>query len=498
MLKSTLLKNTDEQELKTLLYDMYIKKRCSLPEIRDYFNCNSCTPIYRALKKYNIPVRDIKTASSLEERKSKIEETCLKKYGEKNVLSKGTTIFHKRNNTIKNKYGVENVFELTTTKNKIKQTCLKKYGVECSAQSSTIRKKIIDKRNNTAKNHWETLAGDMVLLDYKNREKCILLRCNKCGHEDYYNKQLIKVRNEANEAICYKCNPFKTKSRLEEELKDFIASIYQSAILFNHKIDRFEYDVVLPDANIAIEFNGLYWHSERNKPKDYHLNKKIVAKNNGYNLIHIYEDDWIYKRKIIESRLKTIISNNNIVVYARSCSISVVDSNSVKVFLEKNHLFGSCPSLINIGLFMGDELLSTMTFSSLRRNMGQKSKDGEFELVRFCSKLNYNIIGGASRLLNYFLKNYKPKRVVSYADLDWVNVGSNLYIKLGFKKINNTGPNYHYIINKKRINRFCYRKNVLVEQGFDKDKSEREIMLSRGIPRIYNSGSIKYELNLNE
>ena len=38
-----------------------------------------------------------------------------------------------------------------------------------------------------------------------------------------------------------------------------------------------EKDVYIPDY-LALEFNGLYWHSEFGKDKNYHLNKTLLCK----------------------------------------------------------------------------------------------------------------------------------------------------------------------------------------------------------------------------
>jgi len=61
-----------------------------------------------------------------------------------------------------------------------------------------------------------------------------------------------------------------------------------------------ELDIYLPEYNVAIEFNGLYWHSELYKEKDYHLNKTLECKKKGVDLLHIFEDDWVFKQDIIK------------------------------------------------------------------------------------------------------------------------------------------------------------------------------------------------------
>ena len=184
-------------------------------------------------------------------------------------------------------------------------------------------------------------------------------------------------------------------------------------------------------------------------------------------------------------------------IYARKTEIKeITDTKIVSHFLENNHLQGRVGANIKLGLYHQGELVSLMTFGKLRRNLGQKSKQNHYELLRFCNKLYTNVVGGASKLFKFFLKNYDPEYILSYASRDYSN--GNLYKSLGFNKIGKTKPNYYYIINGLRQNRFKYRKDILVKEGFDASLSEREIMSSLGHLRIYDSGNYKFELKVKK
>jgi hypothetical protein len=132
-----------------------------------------------------------------------------------------------------------------------------------------------------------------------------------------------------------------------------------------------------------------------------------------------------------------------------------------------------------------------MTFSKLRKNLKQNHVEGKYELLRFCNKLNTNVIGGASKLFQYFVKKYSPTNVVSYANRDW-SLGE-LYQKLNMNPLSSTPPGYHWYKSKIRYNRFNFRKDILVSQGEDASKTEYEIMLSRGYYKVWNTGNYKFE-----
>ena len=302
------------------------------------------------------------------------------------------------------------------------------------------------------------------------------------------NIQLFRIRHDDN--IQKKLNQINSyfKSSYEIQLEMFIKENYQEGtIIYN---DPKEIDIYLPDLKLAFEFNGVYWHNEINKPNNYHLEKTELCEKMGIHLIHIYEDDWVYKQEIIKSRILNLIGKNINKIYARKCEIKEVENSLVREFLITNHLQGFVGSQVKLGLFYNDELVSLMTFGKLRKSMGTKSKENVYEMLRFCNKLNTSVIGGADRLFKYFVNTYKPIEVISYADRSWSQ--GDLYKKLGFASIGKTQSNYYYVVDGIREYRFNYRKDKLIREGYDTNKTEHQIMLERDIYRIYDSGCLKF------
>jgi len=212
----------------------------------------------------------------------------------------------------------------------------------------------------------------------------------------------------------------------------------------------------------------------------------------------VFENEWKVKKAIVKSIIKSKLGIFDVKLFARKCRIEVIESNQmVRDFLETNHLQGFVGSSIKIGLFYGEELVSLMTFGKGRISTGNKKNgDGEYEMLRFCNRLNTQVIGGASRMLKYFIENYNPKQILSFADRRYSN--GKLYKKLGFEHVGNTEPNYWYFKphDYTLYHRFRFRKNILVQMGYDPSKTEYEIMQERGYFRIYDSGSMKFVLKL--
>ncbi len=318
---------------------------------------------------------------------------------------------------------------------------------------------------------------------YIGNKNNISIFCKKHGEF----KQI--VNNHLRGAGCPICNRFDKK---ENEIYDFIKDNYNNEII---KSDRSilhpkELDIYLPHLKLAFEFNGVYWHSELYKEKNYHSQKTKDCLEKGINLIHIWEDDWQIKKEITKSIILNKLGKSNR-IFARNCKIiEITDNRLVRQFLEENHIQGFVGSKVKLGLYFNEELISLMTFGDLRKSLGQNSKNGHFELLRFCNKINTSIIGGVSKLFKYFINKYKPSEIISYSDNSRGN--GNMYEKLGFDILSETVPNYYWVIDGVRKNRFNFRKDKLIKEGADPNKTEKEIMSEKGYYRIFDCGSKKW------
>lgn len=296
---------------------------------------------------------------------------------------------------------------------------------------------------------------------------------------------------------CPKCSV--KLSKAEDEIAEAIKNFGNTDLIRRDRniLRPKELDIYIPSKKIAIEYDGLIWHSEKFKDKafNYHLDKTEKCAEKGVRLIHIFEDEWLEKPQIIKSMLSNILGKTSNRLYARQCEVRDVDSRTAMQFLDDNHIQGRCKAKYHYGLYYNGELVSLMTLGKTRQQRKyNENYDNTWELLRFCNKLDTSVVGGASKLLKHFISEVKPHRIVTYADKRW-SVG-NLYERLGFAHTHDSKPNYFYVVGQHRENRFKYRKGELVKQGYDSGKSEHEIMLERGIPRIYDCGTMVFEMKL--
>lgn len=328
---------------------------------------------------------------------------------------------------------------------------------------------------------------DYSKVEYVNSQTPIKIICQK--HGEFWQSPNNHISKKYG---CPKCHAITSKK--EDELYEFVSSLIgEDKVLRNCRnvIPPLELDIYIPSLSIAIEFDGLRWHSEEfESSPTYHLDKTNLCNEKGIRLIHIFEDEWDMKQDVVKSILKSCFGMVDS-IYARKCNVREISSSEARDFINANHIQNYVPSNVNIGLFNDDKIVSVMTFGNLRRNLGQKSKEGYYEMLRYSTSLNLSVIGGASKLFSYFKKKYKPKYIKTYSDIRLFS--GKVYQNLGFSFVHLSQPNYFYVIDGHRENRFKYRKDKLVSEGYDRNKTEHEIMLNRGIFRIYDCGCNVYE-----
>jgi len=455
--------------------------------------------------------------------------TCGIEVGFKDTLTKGYRSFCslkctnenpitqiRATNQIEKKYGVKYFPQHDTFIDKVKETKLNRYSDENynNMNKNLETKELIygDKDYNNKLKNKKTTRNNFLnrlkltikdeVIKYDLNDDNLTLKCLECNNEYKIYNNLLNSRINVNIKPCTICNPIReTNSIQEKELFEFVSSILPNVEVLNkdrsliRNFKPLELDIYIPSYKLAIEFNGLYWHSDKFESSEHLLNKTKLCETERVSLLHVFEDEWIYKREIVQSIIKSRLGLSDTKIYGRKTIIKEVSPTEAKLFLDNNHIQGNVNAKIKLGLYYNYELVSLMTFGGLRISMGSKIKeDDSYELYRFVNKLNTSVIGGFSKLLKHFISEYNPKNIITFSDNRYFNGG--VYTLNGFNYLYDSKPNYFYINNHKREYRFKYRKDVLVSEGYDINKTEKEIMFERGFNRIYDCGNKKYILNL--
>ena len=365
---------------------------------------------------------------------------------------------------------------------KSRKTNQKLYGVDDYQQSDQAKKQT--KQLNIQKfAQFLPPAYKLISYDYPLKLKHLV-----CGNEfKMYRTTYFGRLNQRETEICPFCNPLfgKNISDKEIQLQEFIQSTYSKEIQTSVRniISPYELDIYIPEYKLTFEFNGSYFHSENFKDEGYHKLKSDLCDKQGVKLVHVWEHDWEFKTDIIKSIISGYFGKHKR-IYARKCKIVELKAAACREFINDNHLQGFVGATVYYGLIYDLKLVSVMSF--------QKHRD-YYEISRLCTKLNLSIIGGAERLWKHFLKNNEVDKVITYSNRDYFT--GKIYERLGFELEKITESSFWYSNGKNILSRQQCQKHKLIKQGYDPNKTAREIMLERGYYRCYSSGNFLFKNN---
>lgn len=452
-----------------------------------------CVSHSKEVKEKVIKTKEVRYGDARYNNREKYKETCLEKYGVSNSFS-SEECKQKIKNTLVERYGVEYAQQSLQIQEKRKKNSLEKYGVDHHMKVDDIRAKI------SKSNQLHILESHDFLIGYTEDNhwicRCPHEECSKCldkfyiiPSDNYYARLQHQIEP------CTNLHPLQWGRKNGTLLEKFIRNIldeYHIEYIVNDRrvLKDLELDIYIPSHNLAIECNGIFWHShQHHKPIRYHINKYRRCDELNIQLLTFWEDQIKIHPDIVKSILLSKLNIYQHRIYARNCTVQHISPHECVNFLKTNHIQGRTNSTVRLGLYQGDVLVSVMTFT--------KKKNKSYELSRFCNQIYTTVIGGASKLLSYFIKHYYPHEIISFASND-ISDGS-LYRKLGFETNHTISTSYWYIHKKdlKRYHRSNFSKNRLKALGYDvEDKSENDIMNELPYWKIYDCGHIKYVLNI--
>lgn len=294
---------------------------------------------------------------------------------------------------------------------------------------------------------------------------------------------------------CPHC-PRNNDSTPESEIYNYISLITKYEVTHrNTEIlpGRKELDIYIPDIHLAIEFNGLYWHTEEyGKDRNYHCNKWKQCKDKGIQLITIWEDEWRDKKDIVKSMLahKLGVSQDRR-VYARNTALHPLESSVARSFLDSYHIQGFCSGSAYFGLY--DDSNDLIAVSVWRKNKNILYLD------RYATSCT--VVGGMGKMLKKgkeAAREYGCTKIVTFSDHSVSDGG--LYEKLGFDKDKEIPPDYRYFVQGERKHKFGYRlkrfKNdphLIYKEGL----TEKELAKLNGLERIWDCGKTRWVMEVS-
>lgn len=393
------------------------------------------------------------------------EHTCLEKYGVKNVFELEKVQENNKQTKI-HKYGSLS----NNNRKKSIQTCLEKYGVPNPTQ--THLQPWIDDINNT----------DWLIEQHTEHKKTFEELSKSLGGID---PQAL-IRRVKKLGVPIQRFPV---SQGEKHLSSLLTNLNIPHTTNDRSIiPPYELDIYIPERRLAVEYCGLYWHSEqKGKGRSYHKTKWEQCDKHNIQLITLYEDEWVERQQQVISKLKSLLNvDDRGRIYARNTTIVSVSTSTKRNFLNQYHLQGDGPGSITYGLLFKDQLVACVTFIKQQKNI--------FALNRYATSCH--VVGGFSKLLKHFQRHYEWKQLISFADLRWSD--GNLYETTGWTLDKILPPDYYYSPDGvHRYHKFNYRRKFLPNKlvYFDEQLSEKQNCDMNGILRIWDCGKKRFIIN---
>ena len=432
-----------------------------------------------------------------QEIKDKTRQTNIERYGVENY-SKTPEFLRRIEHANIQKYGTPHRLQNHSELQKHKATMLEKYGAEYAMQSEELNNRnqvskwssVIDTSNCKTYEDVKKKYIKSLGIEYEGSVDNILI-----GSPEYPRSKAVLemflglaepnidiVKRDITNYHWYARSlgleiALAKVSDQEKELGEFVSSLCECEFNNRTVIAPKELDIWIPSKNIAIEYNGEYWHDSDRVGKTYHKDKTVSCEENGVQLLHIWAYDWINKHDIVKSIIRSKLGKSD-VLYARKCQVKIVSNSDVRDFFNNTHLKGHRNSSITFALMFNDEIVMAMSFS--------RHREYEWELTRMASKLNTTVVGGMSRLLAAFRKHTNARSVMSYVDRD-ISSGKSYYA-CGFELLKTTEPSYWYV-GEEIVQRQSLNKQSRLKAGFT--GSEDEYAKYLGLNRIDNSGNLK-------
>jgi len=474
------------------------------------------------------------TKEVIQQRQEKTRQTNLEKHGVDCVLN-SEIIKEQIKQTNLEKYGAETPFESAIIVDKIKQTNVEKYGVEFPFQSEEIRSKALktSKERYGEDNMWMAREAYYLYTGYKNPfSNPEVIQKIKKHYFDLYGKNHVKQKHLDSDVYDILHNEEKFKSiisgkyleQIADELQVSPGTVARSINFYNCEnllgkvqrslweikigevLDKYnisyiqssrkiippkEIDIYIPEYNVAIEINGLYWHSElsQGRGRYYHYDKFISCKDKGIHLYQFYDDELKNSYDIIISKILYLCKKHqhNHIGARKIKDISKLTNFTDEVkFLNDNHIQGRASNRnVSIGAFYEGNLVGVLT---------GYNKNNIFNLTRYSTKKDYIFSGLFSKMLKYFINEYSFKGVIqTFSDNRHSN--GNLYLQSGFYIAGHVPPTYFYTHDyHERYYPISFRKEK-IEKIFNidiTDKTEWQAMQELGYDRIWDAGKIKW------
>lgn len=310
----------------------------------------------------------------------------------------------------------------------------------------------------------------------------------KCpeGHEWHMSPNAVRNLDGVGKG-CPQCSANSYSSGPEHEMAEHLRSLglnVQQTV--RSLVPRTEFDIYLPDYKLAIEFNGLFWHSEAFKVRDYHRTKLEKARSVDVRLLQIWEDEWHANKDLVLRMIEHKIGvSRQPRVYGRQTSRVEVLWPEAQEFLDSHHIQGAVRGSYYLGL--RDKEGTLVALMVLRREA-----NGEvLNILRYATSAT--VIGGFTKLMSWAESTYRPRKLITFSD-NCISDGE-LYGSTGFVAEAELAPDYRYLVRGERKHKFNYQLKRFRDDPnlqWVEGATEVDLAILNKLHRIYDAGKVRW------
>lgn len=333
----------------------------------------------------------------------------------------------------------------------------------------------------------DTVGDKFTLItpisEYRNKYQKLDFLCVKCGEVQKKNIMML-----VSTPRCFNCHPKESLKQLD--LYEYVKSLASDAELSNRDvIAPRELDVWVPSANLGIEFNGLYWHSDQFVSQNYHQEKHDACQEKNVTLLSVFEDEWRDKQDIIKGMIKHRLRLDSFVLNARETTVEIIKTPDARLFFDSAHLEGYTRSKVTFVL--KDKTGQVVAGLSLREPF-HKLHASNIEVARCAVKPDHNVRGWLGKLTkasSEWARSNGYKSMMTYVD-SRVGIGG-AYVAAGWKIDRRTkSPRFWWTDYENRFNRFKYKADK------SRGMTQQEIADEAGVVKIFGCDNfvLKHEL----
>lgn len=454
--------------------------------------CSVCQSQVRFHQNQYADTCSSKCRASSDAVRQKTRETNIERYGVA-APANSSCLRERSKESLLKRYGVEHPLQSVEIQQRRKQTLVNRFGTSNTNLVESIQRKRVETvqeryGDHPSRRHWnETQRGLTQDVDWLCHQHIVLKKpivqiANELGISDkilgdYFHKHQIRILTH-------------NVSSGERAVSEFVRSLEVETICNDRTVlDRHELDIYLPDYKMAIEYCGLYWHSDEFKDRLYHYKKLQECNERGIRLLTIFEDEWVEKQELVKDKIRHIVGKSSKeIVYARKTTVRELSAHEKDKFFNQTHIQGTGPGSITYGLQYENRTVAAMTFI--------RQKDSVFVLNRFATECR--VPGGFEKLLKHFQKTHNWRQIVSFADMRWSN--GDLYERTGWTLDSELPADYYWCKNGKRYHKFGFRRALLANKltHYNPALSEAENCRNDGYTKIYNCGLKRYVMTNGE